>query len=606
MNDMSSVPEAARLRNVDMAGRVAAAMKARLTAPVRAARRSLAARITLAATGITVLLVVIGLAVGTAMRGISARTERERVLNDASLASTRLTASIADTRYYASRYAATGAPEEIQRLHATLDRAKAGLASTRETSAETDAEAVEAMKWLEYQVAGFENELAALEHAIDAYGPSPIGDGLARAIDISGEQLAEQARGVESRLGAASEASAQELSALNRRMAIIVGALLAACIAITFVGARFLNRTAAGSIREITAAMSSLASGDRSAEVPGKERQDEIGEMARALTVFREDAENLARLQEQAADAAREELARQEQEHSREEAERRRKAELLRELAVRFEHTVGDVVTGVAAASQQLEVTASAMAATATQSAQLSGEVTRSMMHTNAGVTAAASATDQFAMSIAEISRLAAGSAALAEQAGASAHAADRTIAALASAAEAIEEIVGVIDGVAQRTSLLALNASIEAARSGEAGKGFAVVAGEVKVLAGQTREATGKVAEQIRAIQGSAGESVTALRRIGEQVHQLEGSAVAIAQAVDEQSMASRDLAQNLAIAAGGTDEIGRSMGQVRETTQSTGDAASQLLQSASDLHRQAASLRMQMDEFLGYVRAA
>jgi len=613
MTEMLEVPDdgavPVRLRGVAVLSRrqqATAMLKQRLLAPWRDARRSIAARITLAAIGMTALLVVIGLAVGTTMVGIASRTDREQVLGEASLASAELTASIADTRYYASRYAATGTESEIARAHATLDRAKERLAKTRESSVGTDADALKAMEWLQYQVAGFESELSALEHSIATYGPSPIGDGLARAIDLSGEQLAQQARGVESTLGAVSQTSAAELSALNRRLTIVIMALLAACIAITLIGARFLARTTAGSIREITAAMSSLAKGDRSVALPGTERQDEIGEMARALAVFRRSAEDLALLQEQAATAARQELARQESEHLREAAERARKAELLQALALRFEHTVGDVVGGVAAASQQLEVTASSMAAAATQSAQLTGEVTRSMRETTGGVTAAASASDQFAMSIAEISRLAARSAALAEEARESALSADGTIAALATAATEVEQIIGMIGGIAQRTTLLALNASIEAARSGEAGKGFAVVAAEVKELAGQTSAATGKVADQIRAIQGSTDASVAALRRIGEQVHQMEGSAVAIAQAVDEQSMASQDLARNLAMAATGTDEIGEGMNQVSETAQSTGSAASQLLDSASDLHRQAASLREQVDEFLGYVRAA
>jgi len=612
VNQVSPVGEGAlppRLRGLVILSpreRLVASLRQRLSAPWRQARHSLAARISLAAVGLVLLLVVVGATVGTAMFGIASRTERERVLAEASLASAELTSSISDTRYYASRYAATGAGDEIRQAHAALDRAKERLQKTRETSAGTDTDAVAAMEWLQYQVEGFESELAALDHSIAAYGPSASGNSLARAIDLSGEQLAEQARGVEDKLGTASAASADELSTLNRRLAVVVTALLAACVAVTLIGARFLARTTARSIGEITSAMDALAQGDRSIAVPGTERLDEIGAMARALAVFRKSAQDLAYFQEQAADSARQELARQEAGHAREDAERARKAELMHELAERFERSVVDVVGTVAAASQQLELTASAMAATATQSAQLTDEVARSMTATTSGVTAAASATDQFAMSIAEISRLASGSADLAQEARRSAHSADTTIVELSAAARQIGEIVDVIDGIAQRTSLLALNASIEAARSGEAGRGFAVVASEVKDLAGQTRDATGQVADRIRAIQGSTDESVAALRRIAEQVHGMEGSAVAIAQAVDEQSLASQHLARNLAQAARGTDEIGGSMGQVSETAQSTGEAASQLLGSARDLHRQAASLRAQAEEFLGYVRTA
>lgn len=581
------------------AGRFAAMLRERLAKPLRDARHSLASRINLAAIGMIFLLAMLGIAVAIAMVQLAARTEQGRVLREASLASTELTAAIAESRYYASRFAVTGENAGIEKAQATLDQAKQSLVETRDNSADVDQQAREAMEWLQYQVEGFENELSALEHSIAAHGPSASGDALAEAIDISGEQLADQARGVEGNLANASAASDAGLVSLTRWLATVVIGLLLVCIAITVIGARFVTRTTAGPIREITAAMSGLALGDRSVAIPGTERLDEIGAMARALAVFRKSAEDLAHLQEHAAESARQELARQE-------ADRTRRAELMREVAQRFERTVGEVVSSVAAASEQLQMTAASMAAAAGQSAQLTGEVSHSMKETTAGVTAAAAASDQFALSVGEISRQASSSAALAQDARRSALGADGTIAVLASTAAEIGQIVQTIDSIAQRTTLLALNASIEAARSGAAGRGFAVVAGEVKDLAGQTSAATQDVAAQIRAIQDSTGETVAALRRIGEQVREMESSAIAIAQSVDEQTVASQDLARNLAKAAGGTDVIGHSVGQVSEMAQSTGAAASQVLDSASELHQQAAVLRAQVDEFLGYVRAA
>lgn len=612
MNEMSPMRDGIallRLRGLKVLSpreRGLASLRDQLSTPWIEARHSLAGRIRLAAIGLTALLVVVGLSVGAAVFGLASRSEQGRILGDAALASGELTTSIADTRYYASRYAASGAKAEIARARATLERAKERLAKTREMSLGTEPQALEAMEWLQYQVEGFENELTALDNSVAIYGPSASADALAGAIAISGEQLAEQARGVEGRLRRASAASAASLAAMSWWLAVVVITLLAMAIAITMAGARALTRTTAGSIREITAAMSGLARGDRSTAVPGTERRDEIGEMSRALAVFRRSAQDLARLQEQAAEAAQQELARQEAEYVRLEAERVRKAELMSELATRFERMVGDIVTSVAAASEQLEITASDMASSAGQSARLTEEVTRSMRHATSGVTAAASASDEFALSIGEISRLASSSAGLAKDARLSAHGADATIVGLAAAAEQIEQIVGMIDAIATRTDLLALNASIEAARSGQAGRGFAIVASEVKQLAKQTSDATGEVANQIEAIQASTRESVAVLRRIGEQVREMEGGAVAIAQSVEQQTAASRDLARNLAMAAGGTDEIGESLSQVNETALSTGLAASQVLEAASDLHKQAAILREQVEEFIGYVRTA
>ncbi len=152
------------------------------------------------------------------------------MLGDAALASAELTASIGDSRYYASRYATTGDEAEIERAHATLTRAKERLATTRTKSAEVDRQAVEAMDWLRYQVEGFESELAALENSVHAYGPSTSGNSLATAINISGEQLAEQARGVEQRLARSAATTADALAALNRWLAMIVIGLLGLAI----------------------------------------------------------------------------------------------------------------------------------------------------------------------------------------------------------------------------------------------------------------------------------------------------------------------------------------------------------------------------------------
>jgi methyl-accepting chemotaxis protein len=347
--------------------------------------------------------------------------------------------------------------------------------------------------------------------------------------------------------------------------------------------------------KRITAAMLRLADGDKDLIVPDLDRADEFGDMARSLETFRRGYLKL--------DALRAEQA--EQQREKEEL-RAQQAALLLDLADQFERTVGDVVGGVAAASPQLQLTASSMASAAEHSALQATEVSTALSEASGGVTAAAAASDEFAMSIGEISRQAATSAELARKATVAAADADATISALSSSAQQVGQIVELISTIAQRTNLLALNASIEAARGGEAGRGFAVVASEVKELAAQTSKATDAVAAQIRAIQDSTDASVSALRAIGHQVEQLEATSVSIAAAVDQQSVAGQDLARSIDLAARSTDDVSSNIVNVRETSLATGAAASQVLTSSTELEEQAVVLKAQVDEFLSHVRAA
>ena len=366
---------------------------------------------------------------------------------------------------------------------------------------------------------------------------------------------------------------------------VLVGAL---SLAFAYVVARYVARDVIAPFQDLTNGMNKIGEGIFDLEVKHTERDDEIGQMSRALEKAKKASFLLKDLREQA------------------ETRKQVHAAQLEELAARFERQVGEIVNGVAAASSQLESTATAMAESAEVSANQSGNVAEAMDSAAAGVTAAAAATDEFALSINEISRQASGSAQLARKAAESTRLADSTIGALADSAAEVGQIVELISSIAQRTNLLALNASIEAARGGEAGRGFAVVAAEVKELAAQTAKATERVSIQIQKIQEDTGISVQSLKAIARQINDLEGTSVSIAAAVDQQSAAGQDLARSIDLAARSTERVSNSIGQVRTGSLATGAAAAQVLTSSSDLKHQSSALRSQVDDFLNHVRQA
>ena len=383
---------------------------------------------------------------------------------------------------------------------------------------------------------------------------------------------------------------------------VLIIALMAGTVAITVFAYRMVRESISEPFDRMTQAMTRLAAGERDLDLPDMGREDEIGAMARCLDFIRTATFKAAAAQESAKRHAEEELARQierEEEHAKQ-------VDHLHALADQFEKTVGEIVGNVASASSQLKTTSSDMAQTAENSSRKTGEVSSALEEATAGVTAAAAASDEFAMSIGEISRQASSSAELARDVSAAARKADGTITDLTDSVAQIGQIVELISNIAKRTNLLALNASIEAARGGEAGRGFAVVAAEVKDLATQTSRATEDVAAQIRGIETTTGASVSALRTIAKQIAELETTAVSIAAAVDQQSIAGRDLAQSIDLAAGSAEQVAASISGVRSYSEATGQAAEQVHVSASDLERQASSLRVQAQEFVTRVRAA
>ena len=286
-------------------------------------------------------------------------------------------------------------------------------------------------------------------------------------------------------------------------------------------------------ITRMTATMANLAGGDTAVVIPSLTSGDEVGDMARAVQVFKETAIERIRL-----------------EGERKEAEARAEREkrlTLEALASSFEAGVGGVVEGIAGQAEQMRSTAQSMAAVAEETSVQATAVAAATEETSVNVQTVATATEELSSSINEISRQVTESTRIASDAAAQARQADGRVAGLAEAAARIGDVVQLIQDIASQTNLLALNATIEAARAGEAGKGFAVVASEVKNLASQTARATEEIAAQVAAVQGATDDAVGDIRGIATVIERVNEIAAAVAAAVEEQGAATAEIARNV-----------------------------------------------------------
>ena len=375
------------------------------------------------------------------------------------------------------------------------------------------------------------------------------------------------------------------------RLTLLTVLVSLGCVALGCLVAWKVGDGIARPVTALTVAMDRLAAGDLDTAVPGADRDDEAGGMARAVEVFKD---GLVR--------ARELDRRQQAEWHAKEA----RAAALSELQAGFENRVGGLTGALASAAQQLESTARALTGIADHSLDRSEQVASSARAAAENVQTAAAATEELSASVQDIGRQVGDSARIADAAVADVKRADDAVAVLAESAERIGMVVGLINDIAGQTNLLALNATIEAARAGEAGKGFAVVAGEVKNLASQTARATEDIVAQIKGIRDATQEAVTAVHGIGETIAQVSRIASGIAAAVDQQAAATQEIARSVIQAADGAQEVSGGMGQIRSGAGETGAAADQLLAAAAALAGQSKDLTREIDGFIEGVRRA
>jgi len=344
-------------------------------------------------------------------------------------------------------------------------------------------------------------------------------------------------------------------------------------------------------LRAVTSALEALSSGRSDVSVPGAERRDEVGLVARAAERFR------SAIQERAAF----------EEAGRVEAEAKAKrAAALAEKVGRFRNGAEALIDEVGRSLGGLDAAVAALRRFSASVAEGSTAVGASAEQASANVATVAAAAEELSASIAEITRQVAESAEFAKVAVGRARETDAIVRGLAEGAKRIDDVVRLIGDIAAQTNLLALNATIEAARAGEAGKGFAVVASEVKSLAGQTAKATEEIAAQIAAIQTETGRAVEAIRAIGAVIEDVSRTASAIAAAVEEQGAATKEIARNVQQAAQGTRDVSGRVTQLAEIGSAAAGRTDELASASAAVSNSAAGLKREIERFLAAVQAA
>jgi methyl-accepting chemotaxis protein len=366
-----------------------------------------------------------------------------------------------------------------------------------------------------------------------------------------------------------------------------VGLLVGLAIAL-WIGIKGLARP----IADLKIVMEAFARNELKAAVPGIERRDEVGDMARTVEVFKTNAIEVERLKAGL------------------EATEKRAAEQhkidMKKLADDFEGAVGEIIETVSSAATELEASAGTLTSTAVRSQELTTMVSTASEEASTNVQSVASATEELTSSVNEISRQVQESARMANEAVGQARKTNEHVGKLSQAATRIGDVVELINTIAGQTNLLALNATIEAARAGEAGRGFAVVASEVKALAEQTARATGEIGQQIAGIQSATHESVNAIKEISGTIEKLSEISSTIAAAVEEQGAATQEISRNVQQAAQGTTQVSSNIIDVQRGATETGSASSQVLSAAQSLSKDSNRLKLEVGKFLNSVRVA
>jgi methyl-accepting chemotaxis protein len=429
-------------------------------------------------------------------------------------------------------------------------------------------------------------------------GGAESGNKLMGNFDEAASTMAEAVEKVSEQIKKISQDTAQQSKRLMNEITgkteyVIVEFIVAMAIAIVvaIVLAIYLFRVIREPIDKLLTDLVLVA--DRGNEEPlslSTGRADEFGPVARSLTELRAGLDEAAKMEAQQKAL--------ETQHQQE------RKEAMNRLAAQFESTVGGVVSGVGAAAEQLTLSSNSMSASAEQAGHQCTTVASASEEAAANVQTVASAAEELSSSIQEISRQVADSTRIASEAVSEIEQTTEMVLGLTNAADRVGEVINLITDIAEQTNLLALNATIEAARAGEAGKGFAVVASEDKNLANQTAKATDEISQQISSIQSATQSSASAISGISKTIGNMNEITSSIAAAVEQQGAATAEIARNVDQAAAGTQEVSANIQGVTAAVSETSSGSQEIQQAAANLSVQADDLRRSVGEFLAEIR--
>lgn len=354
--------------------------------------------------------------------------------------------------------------------------------------------------------------------------------------------------------------------------------------------ATLIARSISQPVRQLTQSMTRLANGDLQTMVPGLERKDELGEMAQAVNIFKDNAVRV-----QALDKAQKEQERLNKLKIRDE---------MVKMADDLEQQVGALVHGIVDKSQSVHHSVEVVAVTSSGAVEALGEVVNAAEDTTHSVQTVAAASEELSASINEISSRVAMASTISNEAMDEARGANQLVHGLAEAVDRIGQVVTLITDIASQTNLLALNATIEAARAGDAGKGFAVVAGEVKNLANQTARATDEISSQIEAVQSATSKAVSAIGNVADIIVRVSEISAAVAAAVEEQGAATTEIASNAEKVSGLASQVFDTVTQIAENAKGVRDTANGSAEQSELATNEIKTLQGAIGQFLGNIR--